>query len=140
MRIRLFTVLNWLFISYICSAAPEEKGCHDILNALHRKPSYIQFLDCKQRTDLQGVPFEAIYRVSGSQAADAEGYLIREFKIKKLSRTCCVWESADNPYSDAPRRSFVISMSTQETTIDKRDQWPRIDHFYITVDLFADQP
>ena len=140
MRVGLFTLLSWLSISYICSAAPEEKGCRDILTALQRKPSYVQFLDCKQRTDLQGAPFEATYRVTGSRAAGAEGYLIKEFRIKKLSRTCCVWESANNSYSDAQEKSYVISMSTQETIIDKRDLWPRIGHFYITVDLFPDKP
>jgi hypothetical protein len=120
--------------------APREKGCEDLLSALHRKPYYIQFLDCKQRTDLQGAPLEAKYRTEGSRAAKAEDYLHKEFKIKRLRRTCCVWESADNSYRDAHKRLYAISMSSEETTIDQRDRWWRIDYFYITVDFFRDEP
>jgi hypothetical protein len=65
---------------------------------------------------------------------------VNVFKIKELRRTCCVWESADNSYRDSHKRPVVISMSTEETAIDERSQWPRIDHFYVTIDLFRDEP
>jgi hypothetical protein len=144
MRMPLRTFLSAALVAFSCSytipASSKEEECRDLLSSLHRKPDYIRFLNCRKRIDLQGSPFEATYRVEGSHAAQAEQYLIKIFKIKTLSRTCCVWESANNSYRDARGRSFVISMSTEETTVDKRKQWPAIQYFYITVDLFVDEP
>jgi hypothetical protein len=67
-------------------------SCDDSLEALHQKPENLEFLGCKQRTDLQGEPWEASYRVAGSHAAAVESQLAKVFKIKKLRRTCCVWD------------------------------------------------
>ena len=121
-------------------AAADDKGCEDLLAALHKKPDYVEFLNCKQRTDLQGSPIEAKYRVKGNRAADAEDYLVKEFKIKKLGHTCCVWESADNSWRDERKRQFTISMSTEDTKVDKREDWAKLDYFYIVLDLFRDDP
>jgi hypothetical protein len=117
-----------------------ESGCQDFLSLWNKKPSYIQFVKCSQRHDLQDEPFEATYRVGGQYAARAEEYLVHMFKIARLKRTCCVWESVDNSYLDAARRMFSISFATKETSIDKRSEWPRIDDFYITVELIREEP
>src|SRR4051794_10764529 len=87
-------------------------GCQDFLSSLHRKPSYIQFIDCKQRFELQDSPFEATYRIDGVHAADAEMYLRKVFRIKKLRRTCCVWESSGNFYRSSRNMYITISMAT----------------------------
>jgi hypothetical protein len=122
------------------SVFAEDKSCGDLLNALHKRPAYIQFVDCTERTDLQDSPLEARYRVEGRHAAEAERYLVKEFKIQKMSRTCCVWESNKNFYREAQKRGFWISMGTDETLVDKRAEWPKIESFDITVDLFREEP
>lgn len=114
--------------------------CGDFLARLHKKPDNLEFQGCQQQTKLQNTPFEATYRVPGIHAAEVESYLAREFKIKKLSRNCCVWESTENFYRDKRSRAFVISMATEETTISSRDQWPKIDYFYVVVDWYRDEP
>lgn len=127
-----------------CAAAPARAAadaqCGDLLDSLHKKPAHVEYLGCKERPDLQGQPFEAKYRVKGSDAAEAEAYLLKAFRIKKLARTCCVWESVNNSYHDARKRPFTITMSTEETTVDKREQWGKVDYFYIVVDLYRDEP
>src|SRR5690242_14831853 len=90
----------------------EETGCRDFLRAFTRTPPYISFLGCKRRADLQGSPVEARYQVRGRYAAKAEQYLIKNFNIQKLNRSCCVWESVANTYRDLSQHSFLISMST----------------------------
>jgi len=65
---------------------------------------------------------------------------VKEFGIKKLNRTCCVWESTQNFYRDANEQASEISMATEETLLDKRDQWPKIDFFYVTIHRFMDDP
>ena len=114
--------------------------CDDFLKTLDKKPNNLEFLGCKQRTDLQGKPWQASYRVAGSHAADVESYLTKEFGIKKLHRTCCVWESTQNSYRDEQGRLFLISMSTEETTIDSRDRWARIHYFYVKVSRYPEEP
>ncbi len=115
-------------------------SCEDFLAALHKKPKDLEFQSCKQQTDLQDAPFEASYRVAGIHAAEVESYLARELKIKKLRRNCCVWESTDNSYRDREGRAFRISMSTEETTISRRNQWAKITYFYVIVDWYRDDP
>jgi len=120
--------------------ARAESGCGDFLAALHQKQKDLVFQGCKQRTDLQGGPWEASYRVAGSRAAEVESHLAREFNIKRLQRTCCLWESAQNSYRDKQGRLFVISMSTEETTIDSRNQWAKIPYFYVKMDRYREDP
>jgi len=129
-----------LAIGIACSTSSQPGACADLQTLLQRKPNSLHFLGCSQRSDLQGAPFEGKYRTEGKHAAEVEEYLVNVFKIKELRRTCCVWESADNSYRDSHKRPVVISMSTEETAIDERSQWPRIDHFYVTIDLFRDEP
>jgi hypothetical protein len=114
--------------------------CDDSLEALHQKPGNLEFLGCKQRTDLQGEPWQASYRVAGARAAEVESHLAKAFKIKKLHRTCCVWESVNNSYRDKQDRLYAISMSTEETTIGNRKQWKEIPYFYVTVNRYRDDP
>src|SRR5260370_40870057 len=110
-------------LAVFLSVSGAGSSCEDSLEALHQKPEHLEFLGCKQRTDLQGEPWEASYRVAGNHAAAVESQLAKAFKIKKLLRTCCVWESVNNSYRDKQARLFVISMSTEETTVGSRKQW-----------------
>lgn len=121
-------------------AALADSSCDDFLAKLHKKPNNLQFLGCKQRTELQGRPWEASYRVTGGHAAEVERSLVKELGIKRLRRTCCVWESMDNSYRDKHAQFFVISVSTDETTIDSRDHWVEIPYFYVTVYRYGEAP
>lgn len=117
-----------------------QSSCGDFLAILHKKDSHLEFLGCKRRVNLQGQPWEATYRVEGSHAAEVEDSLTREFGIKRLHRTCCVWESTQNSFRDKRTRIFVISVSTDETTVDRRDHWAGISYFYVKVDRYSDAP
>jgi hypothetical protein len=111
-----------------------------LLAALHKKPKDLEFQGCKQRTDLQGEPWEASYRAAGAHAAGVESHLDKEFNTKKLQRTCCLWESAQNSYRDKRGQLFVISMSTEETTVDSRSWWAKIPYFYVKVYRYREDP
>jgi hypothetical protein len=121
---------------------PAQTGssCGDFLASMQKKPSGLEFQSCRQRTDLQGHPDRADYRVAGSHAAAVETFLSKELGVKKLQRTCCVWESVRNPYRDKRGRRFEITMATEETTIDKKNQWAKIPYFYVTVSLYKELP
>jgi len=114
--------------------------CDDFLDKLHKKPGNLEFVGCNLRADLQGEPWEATYRMAGSQAAAVESYLAKELHIKKLRRTCCVWESARNTYRDKQSGLFVISMSSDETPISNRNQWVKIVNFYVTMNHYREDP
>jgi hypothetical protein len=137
--LRLFLLATFLFVTFV-PLAHGGASCDDFLAALHKKPKDLEFRGCKQHTELQNAPFEASYRVAGIHAAEVESYLARELKLKRLRHYCCVWESAKNSYRDKNGRLFMISMSTEETTISSRNQWARVDYFYVIVDWYQDEP
>lgn len=115
-------------------------SCQDLLAAIDKKPANLEFVDCKERSDLQGAPQQASYRVTGAHAAGVERDLAKELAVKALQRTCCVWESVENSFRDKDGRLFVIAMATEETKIDQRDQWSKIPYFVVTVNLYRDDP
>jgi hypothetical protein len=78
--------------------------------------------------------------VAGSHAAQIESTLTKGLGIKKLRRTCCVWESVHNSYRDKQSQLFVILISTDETTIDRRSRWGEIPYFDIKVDSYPEEP
>lgn len=133
--VALFFVL--MTLALIARAEPR---CTDFLKALHKKPTNLKYLGCKQQNEMQGQPLEASYRVTGSHAAEVEQYLVKELKLKKLRRVCCIWESTENSYQDEKDELFVISMSTDETLIAKKSDWSRIPFFYVKVDRFREDP
>jgi len=132
--------LTFALLAAAALASGADAPCDDILAGLHKKPKDLEFVGCKQRADLQGQPREASYRVAGSRAAAVESYLAKELKIKKLRRTCCVWESTENSYRDRKARLYTITMSTEENVIGSRSQWPKIPYFYVTVDQYQEEP
>ena len=114
--------------------------CDDFLAITHKKPTQLDFVGCKQRFDLQGKPWQATYRVRGVHAGEVERYLMKVFKVKKLTRTCCVWESINNSYRDAEFRPLVISIATEETRVTSRARWREIPYFYVTVSVYPEAP
>jgi uncharacterized protein DUF4952 len=115
-------------------------SCSDLLAAIDKKPAALEFVECKERPDLQGAPQQASYRVSGAHAADVERDLAKDLAVKTLHRTCCVWESVENSFRDKNGRLFVIAMATEDTKIDQREEWGKIPYFFVTVNLYRDDP
>jgi hypothetical protein len=115
-------------------------SCDDFLSKTSTKPEILEFRGCSKNEKLQGSPLEANYRVRGPNAAAAETYLIREFKIKKLRHNCCIWESTANFYRDKQGTGYLIDMSTEETTIKKRGAWSKIPYFYVRVRAYKEDP
>jgi hypothetical protein len=129
-----------LFIAIAACADRANGSCGDLLAALGKKPDALEFVGCKERSDLQGSPLQASYRVEGEKAADVESYLAKELALKALRRTCCLWESTENSFRDKAGRSHVMTMGTEETTIDRREDWGRIPYFHVTVNLYREDP
>jgi hypothetical protein len=131
-----------LIASIAIAACANRTGgsCGDLLAAIDKKPTNLEYVDCKERSDLQGAPQQASYRVTGAHAADVESYLAKELSLKALHRTCCVWESTENSFRDKNGRLFVIAMATEETKVDRREDWSTIPAFTVTVSLYRDDP
>ena len=115
-------------------------SCEDLLAAIDKKPANLEFVECKERSDLQGAPQQASYRVIGAKAAGVERDLAKELAVKTLHRTCCVWESVENSFRVKDGRLFVIAMATEETKIDTRAEWSKIPYFFVTVNRYRDDP
>jgi hypothetical protein len=124
----------WLLV------AQNDSTCGDLLAAIQKKPTSLEFQSCRQRADLQGKPDEADYRVPGSHAAEVENFLAKEAGLKRLQRTCCIWESVKNPFEDRSGQRLEITMATEETTIDKKKQWAKIPYFYVKVYRYRELP
>jgi hypothetical protein len=129
-----------LVIAIAACANRADGSCGDVLAELEKKPDTLEFVSCKERSDLQGAPQQASYRVAGVKAADVEGFLTKELALKALQRTCCLWESTENAFRDKAGRPLVITMATEETTIDKREDWGKIPYFYVTVSRYREDP
>lgn len=127
-------------IAIAACANRADGSCGDLLAAIDKKPANLEFVECKERSDLQGAPQRASYHVTGAHAADVESYLAKELTVKALHRTCCVWESTENSFRDKDGRLFVIAMSTEETTIDRREEWSKIPSFTVTVSRYREDP
>ena len=138
-RVLAGLVLASAIVIAACASRPDG-SCEDLLAALGKKPDALEFVGCKERSDLQGAPLQASYRVAGAKAADVESYLAKELTLKALQRTCCLWESTENSFRDKAGRSHVITMATEETTIDRREEWGKIPYFHVTVNLYREDP
>jgi hypothetical protein len=127
-------------IAIAACANRADGSCAELLAALEKKPENLEFLECKERSDLQGAPSQARYRVAGAKAADVESYLAKELTLKTLRRTCCLWESVENSFRDKSGKLYVLTMSSEETTIDTREEWAKIPYFFVTVNLYREDP
>lgn len=127
-----------LVVAHSVSATP---GCDDFLSKLGDKPEFIEFQGCRQALDRQGQPYSARYQVTGADASEAERILGQQFGMPALQRACCIWESGQHSFRPDPTgMNYLISMDSGETLVTQRAAWPSIEHFYIQVDLFAEDP
>jgi hypothetical protein len=114
--------------------------CGDLLAELHKKPKNLEFMSCSRHMELQGKPWKAVYRVTGTHAAEIEQFLIREFRIKKITHACCDWASTQNSYVAKDGRVFIVEMGSGETLVHTREQWRKIPYFDVEVELETEEP
>ena len=112
--LRLVTVAFAVIVVAACEGRAQA-GCDDLLAVMKKKPDTLEYRGCTERSDLQGKPWQASYRVPGARAADVERYLAKELTLKTLRRTCCLWESVENSFRATAGRLFLITMSSEET-------------------------
>jgi len=122
-----------------CRRAPAT-ACSDVWKSDDFQSAHVEVVGCSTRSDLQGAPFVSRYRVAGRYASDAEQSLIKDFSIKPLQRTCCLWESTDNAQRDANGKSLSITMASEETTVTDRREWAKIPYFYIEIKRYDREP
>lgn len=114
--------------------------CGDFLAEMHRKPDHAIYVGCSYVPDRQGKPLQARYRVSGRFAAGVEAYLIREVRLSRLKRSCCVWDAPPSQFRDEKGREFSISMGSGENLGGRsRGDWHQIEAFEILVETFTEE-
>ena len=113
--------------------------CEDFLALMGKKPPHLAYLGCKYEPDRQGKPLSATYRVSGRFAAETEAELARGFKLRRLKRACCVWDSPAASFKDAKGREFSIRMASEETFVSSRAAWAKIGVFEVVVEAFTEE-
>ena len=125
----------------IKSSKPLSKSLQggDFLSLTNRKPAHLIFVNCTYMPERQGKPLHAIYHVSGRFAANTEAYLIKFAGLKRLKRSCCLWDSVAGYFKDVKGRTYSISMVSPETTMATRKEWLKIPEFEVTVDRFTEE-
>lgn len=115
--------------------------CQDFLHILQKKPAYFHFIGCQKTKVSQLDVFEAKYQVKGQDAIQAEQFLQNHFKIGQLKFICCGWElgMADQGHLST-QHSTQVSMFSDETTLNQRQDWPQIPYFTVIVQHFLEEP
>ncbi|EJO68032.1 DUF4952 domain-containing protein [Leptospira kirschneri] len=126
--------------------------CGDFLKLHNKKPKYLEFIQCKKTQNAQIPTLQAAYRVKGKYASEVEKYLINMFGMQPLKFVCCIWESVPNQkgeryghyknlhYKNDSESYYTVSMGTENTLHSEREDWYKIDWFYVTVELLLESP
>lgn len=129
-------------------AGATEPHCRDFLQHLHKKPAHLVFVGCEPGRDAQIRVLKARYRVAGADAAGVERYLHQHSKMPKLRFVCCGWEPELRGNTSNNRGTltnlqglpFDVIMGSAETLVADRQQWKKIDWFYVTVTEPLEEP
>ena len=116
-----------------------EGECRDFLADLGLKQDYMEFERCISSPESQGAPMEAVYRVAGRDAAQAEQFMQERFAIPALKFVCCYWEMGTYRVRYIDKRTgvdYYMSISSEETLHNQREEWGEIGYFYISVEVF----
>ncbi|MDD1015517.1 DUF4952 domain-containing protein [Pseudomonas rubra] len=130
-----------LTLFLLCGAVQAAPQCEDFLNTLGAYPKAIKYQGCHQEVELQTAPLIATYKIKGTKATVAEGYLQQTFGMPRLRFLCCMWDSLRHFHRE--RQSgigYEILMVSEETPINQRSQWAQIEYFYITVSVNTLEP
>ncbi|MGC5699555.1 DUF4952 domain-containing protein [Pseudomonas sp. NFXW11] len=126
----------------LCSAAWAAPVCADFLREAGDPPAVLEFVRCESAPQDQGAPLTATYRVKGRDAHQVERYLQRHWGVQgDLKFACCGWETKGFTFYREPRsgRGYQIGMGSEETLYNRREQWPKIGYFYVTVVLYTEE-
>ncbi|EQA71318.1 hypothetical protein LEP1GSC059_3007 [Leptospira noguchii serovar Panama str. CZ214] len=141
---RFVLLFIFLFLANTVSAHPP---CGDFLKLHNKKPKYLEFIQCKKTQNAQISTLQAAYRVKGKYASEVEKYLINMFGMQLLKFVCCIWESVPNQkgeryghYKNDSESYYTVSMGTEDTLHSEREDWYKIDWFYVTVELLLESP
>ncbi len=139
----MFRKLTMIFLLLFSFSVPvyAEPKCGDFLSFIGKKPKDLQFLNCEKTKENQIYVLKASYQVSGAQAPGVEAALVESFQMPRLRFICCGWESFSKNSGQSPWGEYesnqgdryTISMFSQETLLDRRTDWEKINAFYITV-------
>ncbi|WP_016753660.1 DUF4952 domain-containing protein [Leptospira santarosai] len=122
--------------------------CGDFLKQHGKKPKHLEFVKCIKEQDRQISTLVARYRVKGKYASKVEKYCIDTFGMQPLWNVCCIWEPMPN--SKGRRYGslksgwngfyYTIDMGAESSGSNKREGWPEIDWFIVTVELPLEHP
>ena len=114
------------------------------------KLTAIEFLECKVTLQSHVKVLKAKYRVKGTEADLAERFLQQKFKMTELKFVCCGWspvivsQTGNRPGNgqirDSKGYSYEITMYSEETVLNQRQDWVKIPLFYIKVTKFLESP
>ena len=135
-----------------CSSLPEKvtHKCEDFLATWKEKTVKLKFTGCDKNNRASVNELVASYVVKGSDAAEVEKLLQEKFGMAPLKFLCCGWEpifvenNQNYPgygsYTDQQGFDFRITMISQETLLNDRQDWKNIPDFYIYVTKYLDAP
>jgi hypothetical protein len=118
--------------------------CGDLLFRLGHKAQRLDFLRCRTER-VHG--FRALvgdYRVQGRYAGPVEHYFVKAAGMPPLRFVCCGWDSIGTAGRDGWLKdgttSYQISMTSGETLHNRREDWPQIAWFKVTVVRYLEEP
>jgi len=137
-----FALALWATPGRPQDAAP---ACGDFLAKAAWRPATLHFVDC-EKLEIYGAPaLRAHYRTSGADAAAVEALLSARTHMPPLRFNCCGWETAPaSPKSPPAGRLaldgaiYEVSMTSGETPVNARAQWPTIEEFQVYVTRFLE--
>lgn len=119
--------------------------CGDLLAELNRKPNNLEFVSCSKDTEGIGKPLDARYRVAGVHAVEVEKYLIQNFHLPRLRKSCCQWDGKPGYYKGGKYQWYEVRMGAEEGDNAKafaatRAEWRKIPYFYVNVEVLTEDP
>ncbi len=144
-----------LTTAFICTSVLASLGseltnpvCEDFFAKLEDKLKELEFSGCKQYNQSYLEVLEARYKVTGKDAATVERFLQEKFQMSELQFLCCGWEPViriqnDNfpgygNFRDSRGYNYRVTMFSQETLIDERQDWYKIPFFYVDITLYLE--
>jgi hypothetical protein len=141
---RVVVAVAALFVGAACASAADTKQCPeggDYLAKLQKKPAHLEFVECNHKDGGgEGESWLTKYKVKGVYALQVESYLVQNFHMKRLKKSCCAWDGPDVFYSRSGEH-FNIGMASDEdgpstAFTATRADWRKLPFFYVTVEYY----
>jgi hypothetical protein len=154
-RLLVFFLLIWFALpsAAVVKQADEQKRreakpCTDFLAEIGRSHPRLEYVKCESSNDAQLRVLRSTYRVAGVNAAEIEKHLIKTSRMGSLGFACCGWEVVPKGKQPSPRYGeyrkgsdrFRVSMTSNETVVNKRSRWSEIPFFEVDVTFYVDEP